>query len=214
MDVWNIMNHLHYEQVALKEKYEQLVSLVGEILKAIKHEEIKNGNQRRNNQDADTRTEASVEKDKVAITFTLVRFVPNSVTLDHAYQEKGVTEDILKDANIGPEDIVGEEAPVFIFTFQKTWVQQRKKQDMKRKIEWRTKLLIKMKNLSLRKIQVKMSLMKKTNLPGTKTRIGWRKKHSTKTLRLRMSRMRISLVVYLQMKSLRCMKMLRSVLMK
>ena len=41
MDVWNIMNHLHYEQLALKEKYEQLVSLVGEILKALKHAEIK-----------------------------------------------------------------------------------------------------------------------------------------------------------------------------
>ena len=124
MDVWNIMNHLHYEQVALKERYEQLVSFVGEILKAIKHGEIKKLESKKKQS---TGTEASVKKDKVAITFTLVRFVPNSVTLDHAYQEKGVTEDILKDANIGPEDIVGEEAPVFIFTIKKTWVQQRKK---------------------------------------------------------------------------------------
>ena len=79
------MNHLHYEQVELKEKYEQLISLVGETLKALNMKRLNFWNQRRNNQDAETGTVASVEKDKVAITFTLVRFVLNSVTMDHAY---------------------------------------------------------------------------------------------------------------------------------
>ena len=96
-------------------------------------------NQRRNNQDADTGTDASVEKAKVVITFTQVKCVLNTVTGDHAYLEENVGEDILKDANTGPEDIVGEEAPAFIFTVQNTMEQQRKKQDNKRKIEWRTK---------------------------------------------------------------------------
>ena len=41
MDVWNIVNYLQCEQVALKEKYDRLISLVGNILEAVKNEEFK-----------------------------------------------------------------------------------------------------------------------------------------------------------------------------
>jgi hypothetical protein len=118
-------------------------------------------NQIRKNQDADTGIEASVEKDKVAITFTQVMFVLNTVTVDHAHKEKDVSEDILKDANTWPEDIVGEETHVCMFTIKMTLVKKRKKPDMTGKIGWRTKELTKMKNL--RKSQVKLSLVKKRN---------------------------------------------------
>ena len=37
-----MMNYLHYEQEALKEKYEKCSSLVGEKLEALRHGEMKN----------------------------------------------------------------------------------------------------------------------------------------------------------------------------
>ena len=41
MDVWNYINYLQSEQVAIKTKYDKLVSLFGEILEALKNEELK-----------------------------------------------------------------------------------------------------------------------------------------------------------------------------
>ena len=41
MDIWNFINYLQCEQAALKERHEKLVNLVGEILEAVKHEELK-----------------------------------------------------------------------------------------------------------------------------------------------------------------------------
>ena len=41
MDVWNYIKYLQSEQAALKMKYDKLVSLVGEILEALKTEELK-----------------------------------------------------------------------------------------------------------------------------------------------------------------------------
>ena len=41
MDIWNFINYLQCEQAALKERHEKLVNLVGEILEAVKHKELK-----------------------------------------------------------------------------------------------------------------------------------------------------------------------------
>ena len=41
MDIWNYVNYLQSEQVALKVKYDKLASLVGEIIEALKTEELK-----------------------------------------------------------------------------------------------------------------------------------------------------------------------------
>ena len=41
MDVWNFINYLQCEQNAMKERHEKLVNFVGEILEAIKQEELK-----------------------------------------------------------------------------------------------------------------------------------------------------------------------------
>jgi hypothetical protein len=41
MDMWNMVNYLYNEQAALKAKYDNLTSLVREILEAVKNEEVK-----------------------------------------------------------------------------------------------------------------------------------------------------------------------------
>ena len=41
MDLWNIVQYLQHEQVGLKQKYDQMVNIVSEIIKILKKEENK-----------------------------------------------------------------------------------------------------------------------------------------------------------------------------
>ena len=64
-----------------------------------------------------------------------------------------VHKDILKDANTGPEDTIGEEALASISTLKKTLAEKRKKPDKKLQIERKIKKVTKNWNQRTKRVK-------------------------------------------------------------
>ena len=98
MEILNIVNYLHHEQIGLKQKYETLLNVVCQIIEALNKEEFKLKNK---SNGANSSIVVFAKKALLTPSSILQRTAKNIVLLDPVWRAKDVSKDIHINANIG-----------------------------------------------------------------------------------------------------------------